>query len=123
MNARCESARALVDGLVERASDGKGVCEFANEVAARHPLRILSTIIGVPREKEADLLRLTNELVAADDPDLQRKGEDRMQATMALAIPSPVGCCPSCASWRPVSYPASGDATPCSPRLLSTRRS
>lgn len=81
-----ESARALVDGLVERASGGEGECEFANEVAAAHPLRILSTIIGVPREQEPQLLRLTNELFAADDPDLQRKGEDRTQAVQALAM-------------------------------------
>jgi cytochrome P450 len=81
-----ESARALVDGLVERASGGEGECEFANEIAAAHPLRILSTIIGVPREKESQLLRLTNELFAADDPDLQRKGEDRGQAVQAMVM-------------------------------------
>jgi cytochrome P450 len=81
-----KSARELVDGLVERASDREGECEFANEIAAAHPLRILSTIIGVPREKEAQLLRLTNELFAADDPDLQRKGEDRGQAVQAMVM-------------------------------------
>ncbi len=79
------SARALVDGLVERAGGGEGECEFASEVAAPHPLRILATILGVPREKEPQLLRLTSELFAADDPDLQRKGEDRKAALMAHA--------------------------------------
>jgi cytochrome P450 len=81
-----ESARALVDTLVARASGGEGECEFANEVAAVHPLRVLSTILGVPREKEPQLLRLTNELFASDDPDLQRKGEDRTEAVQALAM-------------------------------------
>jgi cytochrome P450 len=81
-----ESARDLVDGLVDRARGREGECEFANEIAAAHPLRILSTIIGVPREKEPQLLRLTNELFAADDPDLQRKGEDRGQAVQAMVI-------------------------------------
>jgi cytochrome P450 len=81
-----ESARALVDGLVERARGGEGECEFANEVAAAHPLRVLSTILGVRREQEPQLLRLTNELFAADDPDLQRKGEDRTQTVQALAM-------------------------------------
>jgi len=81
-----ESARALVDGLVERASGGEGECEFANEIAAAHPLRVLSTILGVSRELEPQLLRLTTALFAADDPDLQRKGEDRSQAVMALAM-------------------------------------
>ncbi len=81
-----ESARTLVDTLVERASGGEGECEFANEVAAAHPLRVLSSILGVPSEKEPQLLRLTNELFGSDDPDLQREGEDRSQAVQALAM-------------------------------------
>lgn len=81
-----ESARHLVDGLVERASGGEGECDFANEIAAAHPLRILCTILGVPRDKEAQLLRLTNELFASDDPDLQRKGEDRAAAVQGMAM-------------------------------------
>ncbi|HIF96495.1 MAG TPA: cytochrome P450 [Myxococcales bacterium] len=81
-----ESARTLVDTLVQRASGGEGECEFASEVAAAHPLRVLSTILGVPREKEPQLLRLTNELFGSDDPDLQREGEDRSQAVQALAM-------------------------------------
>jgi len=80
-----ESARDLIDKLVEKASSGEGECEFANEVAAAHPLRVLSTILGVPREQEPQILRLTNELFAGDDPDLQREGEDRVQAFDELA--------------------------------------
>jgi cytochrome P450 len=81
-----ESARNLVDDLVEKASGGEGECEFANEIAAAHPLRILSTILGVPREQEPQILRLTNELFAADDPDLQRRGEDRKKAMEELTL-------------------------------------
>jgi cytochrome P450 len=81
-----ESARHLVDGLVEKASGGEGECEFATEIAAAHPLRVLSTILGVPREQEHQILTLTNQLFAADDPDLQRKGDDRFQAVDELAI-------------------------------------
>ena len=81
-----ESARSLVDGLVEKAGGREGQCEFANEIAAAHPLRILSTILGVPREEEPRILALTNQLFAADDPDLQREGEDRFAAAKALAI-------------------------------------
>jgi hypothetical protein len=81
-----ESARGLVDRLVERASGGEGECEFASEIAAAHPLRILSTILGVPREEEPRILRLTTQLFASDDPDLQREGEDRLAAARALAV-------------------------------------
>lgn len=78
------SARELVDRLA--GATGEGECDFASDVAAAHPLRILSTMLGVPRESEPDILRLTNELFAADDPDLQRQGEDRTQAAMALGL-------------------------------------
>ena len=81
-----ESAKALVDGLVRRARDGEGECEFATEIATAHPLRILSTILGVPREEEPRILELTTQLFASDDPDLQREGEDRRAAAKALAL-------------------------------------
>jgi cytochrome P450 len=76
------SAREIVDRLA--GETGEGECDFANDVAAAHPLRILSTMLGVPRESEPDILRLTNELFASDDPDLRREGEDRRQATMEM---------------------------------------
>ncbi len=78
------SAREIVDRLA--GATGEGECDFANDVAAAHPLRILSTMLGVPRESEPDILRLTNQLFALDDPDLQREGEDRDAATMALGL-------------------------------------
>jgi cytochrome P450 len=78
------SARTIVDRLA--GATGEGECDFATDVAAAHPLRILSTMLGVPRESEPDILRLTNELFASDDPDLQRKGEDRRQALIALGL-------------------------------------
>ncbi len=78
------SAREIVDRLA--GETGEGECDFANDVAAAHPLRILSTMLGVPRESEPDILRLTNQLFASDDPDLQREGEDRRQATMEMGL-------------------------------------
>ena len=78
------SAREIVDRLA--GESGEGECDFANDVAAAHPLRILSTMLGVPRESEPDILRLTNQLFASDDPDLQREGEDRRQATMEMGM-------------------------------------
>jgi len=40
----------------------------------------------VPRDAEPQILRLTNELFGADDPDLQRKGVDRTQAIQELGL-------------------------------------
>ncbi len=79
-----KSARDIVDRLA--GETGEGECDFANDVAAAHPLRILSTMLGVPQESEPDILRLTNQLFAEDDPDLRREGEDRQQAIMELGL-------------------------------------
>jgi cytochrome P450 len=79
-----QSARGLVDELAARGREGE--CDFASEIANAHPLRILSTILGVSREDEPRILRLTNQLFANDDPDLQRKAESREQAMRELGL-------------------------------------
>jgi cytochrome P450 len=79
-----ESARNLIDALAARGREGE--CDFATEIATAHPLRILSTILGVSREDEPRILRLTNQLFGNDDPDLQRPGESRKQAMMELGL-------------------------------------
>jgi cytochrome P450 len=76
------SAREVVDRLAEGGPEGE--CDFATDVAVAHPLRILSTMLGVPREQEPDILRLTNQLFANEDPELQREGDDRTQAMLEL---------------------------------------
>lgn len=78
------SARDLVDSLA--GATGEGECDFARDVATAHPLRILSTILGVPREEEPRILRLTNQLFAPDDAELQRPGEDRQAAIRELGL-------------------------------------
>ncbi len=79
-----ESARHLVDTLAAQSKDGTGECDFANDVAVAHPLRILSTILGIPRGDEARVLELTNELFGSDDPDLKREGVDPDDALLEL---------------------------------------
>lgn len=79
-----QSARELVDALAGRT--GEGECDFAQDVATAHPLRILSTILGVPREEEPRILRLTNQLFANEDEELQRPGETREQAIRELGL-------------------------------------
>lgn len=76
-----KSARELVDQLA-----GEGECDFARDVATAHPLRILSTMLGVPREEEPRILRLTNQLFANEDEELQRPGETRDQAIRELGL-------------------------------------
>jgi hypothetical protein len=61
------SARELVDAL-----GSEGECDFIQQIATLHPLRVLAHILGVPREDEPFILRLTNELFGAEDPEFQR---------------------------------------------------
>ena len=45
---------------------------------------MLATILGIGPEDEDLLLELTQQLFASEDPDLQREGEDRAEASKAL---------------------------------------
>jgi cytochrome P450 len=60
-----ESARQLIDDLGR-----EGETDLARGMAVSHPLRILSTALGVAREDEARILELSNRLFAPADPDL-----------------------------------------------------
>ncbi|MFI4976616.1 MAG: cytochrome P450 [Caulobacterales bacterium] len=82
--------RELAREAVARMEALGGSCDFVDEVALHYPLRVIMEILGVPREDEPRMLKLTQELFGATDPDLRRKGgadtpEARaleMQATM-----------------------------------------
>ncbi len=62
------SARELVDELA--GETGEGETDLARGMAVSHPLRILSTALGVPREQEPKILELSQRLFAPDDPEL-----------------------------------------------------
>jgi cytochrome P450 len=74
--------RDLLDAL---ARDARGECDFVAAVAAPAPLRMIAEMLGVPEADEPILLRLTNELFGAQDPEFQREGADAQQTFMAMA--------------------------------------
>ena len=75
------SARRLIDSLGE-----EGECDFIDRIAQRHPLRVLATILGIDRDDEQRLLELTQQLFASDDPDYQRAGDDRTEASKQVGL-------------------------------------
>jgi cytochrome P450 len=80
-----EIARAHVDHM---ASLG-GECDFVRDVALTYPLRVIMEILGVPPEDEPRMLKLTQELFGAADPELQRAmagGEDARGANGLAAL-------------------------------------
>jgi cytochrome P450 len=77
------SARELVDELAARGPEGE--CDFVTDVANLHPLRIICQILGVPREDEPMILRMTNELFGHEDAEFQR-AEDRQTRLVELGM-------------------------------------
>jgi cytochrome P450 len=68
--------RELAREAVARMEALGGECNFVDEVALHFPLRVIMEILGVPREDEPRMLKLTQELFGATDPDLRRQGEE-----------------------------------------------
>jgi len=76
-------AREFVDLMVSLGPQ----CDFARDVALLYPLRVIMTVLGVPREDEPFMLRLTQELFSASDPELNREArENTPQEIMANLV-------------------------------------
>ncbi|MFQ5417129.1 MAG: cytochrome P450 [Myxococcota bacterium] len=73
-----ETARKLVDAL-----GPEGECDFVQEIASLHPLKVICRILGVEEADEPMILKLTNELFGTEDSEFQRD-EDRMEGIRAL---------------------------------------
>src|SRR5258706_5887472 len=63
-------ARAAVDKMA--GLGGRG--DFVREVALHYPLHVIMTILGVPESDDPRMLKLTQELFGAADPELGRGG-------------------------------------------------
>jgi cytochrome P450 len=74
-----ELARTFVDRMLERG----GECDFASDIALYYPLRVIMSILGVPESDEGRMLKLTQQIFGAEDPDFG--GADPQQA-MATAL-------------------------------------
>lgn len=65
---------------VNRMADLGSQCDFVKEVALWYPLRVIMQIMGVPKEDEPFMLKMTQEIFGPGDPDVvqqtERKAED-----------------------------------------------
>jgi len=65
-----------VAGLAREAIDGMaamgGLCDFSRDVANPYPLRVILSILGMGREHEATMSRLTQEMFGPQDPETKR---------------------------------------------------
>jgi hypothetical protein len=71
--------RAIARAAVDQMAATGGRCDFVSEVALHYPLHVIMTILGVPEEDEPRMLKLTQELFGAADPELTRNRQELEQ--------------------------------------------
>jgi cytochrome P450 len=59
-------------------------CDFAADIAAHFPLRVILSILGLPESDYPRMLRLTQELFGSEDPDYARVAADDAQIAVIL---------------------------------------
>lgn len=69
---REEDIRVLAKQAADTFAALPGQCDFVKDVALHYPLRVVMNILGVPEEDFGRMLRLTQELFGASDPDTER---------------------------------------------------
>ena len=80
-------AKASVARMAARVGkDGVGRCDFVQEVALHYPLHVIMSILGVPEEDEGRMLKLTQELFGAADPELGRSADGPTPEAQATPI-------------------------------------
>lgn len=77
-----EIARDTVDKMLAMG----GECDFARDVAAEYPLRVIMNILGVPEEDMPRMLLLTQQLFGPTDPELNRGRAELTDPVQALQM-------------------------------------
>jgi hypothetical protein len=84
--------RQIAREFVDRMAAHGETCDFARDVAFLYPLHVIMEVIGVPERDERLMLKLTQELFGAADPEMNRsqsevagvdQGVANVQATVA----------------------------------------
>jgi cytochrome P450 len=82
--------REIARGFVERMAAHGDACDFARDVAFLYPLHVIMEVLGVPEADEPRMLKLTQELFGAADPDLKRDNAVSDTASGLAALQSTV---------------------------------
>ncbi|CAO5177461.1 Cytochrome P450-terp [Frankia sp. AiPs1] len=67
-----ELAKRYVDHMAELG----GSCDFFTDVASHYPLYVILSLLGLPEDDFPRMLKLTQELFGAEDPDFARAADD-----------------------------------------------
>jgi cytochrome P450 len=66
---RQDQIDAIADEFVAKFRELDGRCDFAQDIAVPYTLRVIMGIFGIPEEDEATMLRLTQGIFGAADPE------------------------------------------------------
>jgi cytochrome P450 len=69
---------------VEHMAQLGGSCDFVNDVALHYPLQVILSLLGLPEEDFPRMLKLTQELFGAEDPDVARMDDDAETLTVLM---------------------------------------
>lgn len=76
---------AVAKDHVDRMAALGNECDFVNEIALFYPLRVIMRILGVPESDEPMMLRMTQEMFGAQDPDVVARSKLITQGVGALS--------------------------------------
>ena len=71
-----DTIRAIARESIDEMAAHGGACEFVQDVALRYPLRVILSLMGLPRSDEATMLQLTQEYFNPQDPELNTSGKE-----------------------------------------------
>jgi cytochrome P450 len=80
LNAIKADVEALAVEFVDRMEATGGACDFSADIAMWYPLRVIMTILGVPPQDEALMLRLAQQTLSSQDPEFQVEGTSPVMA-------------------------------------------
>ncbi len=84
--SRQEQVDAIADEFITRMRELGGECDFAADIAQPYTLRAIMNIYGVPREDEELMLRLTQGVFGAADPEFMGDHSDPLEAVVASVM-------------------------------------
>lgn len=75
----------LADRYIQEMIDAGGEIDFATRIASQLPLMVILSILGLPDEDAPFILKMTQELLSAGDPELARSDQSGMDVMADVA--------------------------------------
>lgn len=81
-----DAIRGIARKNVDKFLASDGACDFVKDVALGYPLHVIMSILGVPEDDELRMLKLTQELFGARDPEQARVMGEMSSEQLAMIL-------------------------------------